>query len=73
MEGNDLTDIITAFYGGNPMGSEEAVVQMKRQPLSSQDLKAQVIRNRQIRTKNEKNRQYADFNADSAKVVNKSE
>ena len=71
MEGNDLTDTITAFYGGNPMGSEEAVAQMKRQPLSSQDLKAQVIRNRQIRAQNEKNRQSADSNADSAKDKNK--
>ena len=54
-----------------PDGLRKAVAQMKRQPLSSQDLKAQVIRNRQIRARNEKNRQYADFNADSAKDKNK--
>lgn len=29
MEENVLTDTITAFYGCNPMGSEEAVAQMQ--------------------------------------------
>ncbi len=29
MEENVLTDTITAFYGGNSMGSEEAVAQMQ--------------------------------------------
>ena len=30
MEANVLTDTITAFYGGNPMGSEKAVAQGKK-------------------------------------------